>query len=151
MLRHYIKPGISNMFLEAGFYKVNITPPLASALIHLIAHLNGILPSNLNESSCKLQYLRRWKCQFKFHLKLHIFAVFIYLFQILMWPITLKGAQIYLTCFTKYILILHANFYCSTCIQHAVKHAYQVMDSKDHPSPKRENLALDQIKWLVPF
>lgn len=47
------------MFLEAGFYKVNITTPLASVLIHLIANLNGILPSIPNESSCKLQYLRR--------------------------------------------------------------------------------------------
>lgn len=36
------------MFLEAGFYEVNITPPLASALIHLIVHINGILPSNLS-------------------------------------------------------------------------------------------------------
>lgn len=33
------------MFLEAGFYEVNITPPLT---IHLIVHINGILPSNLS-------------------------------------------------------------------------------------------------------
>lgn len=151
MLRHYVKPGISNVFLEAGFYKVNITTPLASVLIHLIANLNGILPSILNESSCKLQYLRRWKYQFKFHLKLHLFYLpflFIYLFHILMWPITLKGAQIYFMCFKKYILTLHGNFYCNTCIQHAVKHAYQVTDSKDHPSPKNAQWKIwHLIKW----
>lgn len=47
------------MFLQAGFYKVNITPALARVLIHLTVVPNRILPADLNESSCKLQYLRR--------------------------------------------------------------------------------------------
>lgn len=46
------------MFLQAGFYKVNITPALARVLVHLVVVPYGILPADLNETSYKLQYLR---------------------------------------------------------------------------------------------
>lgn len=59
LFHHCVRHGISNMFLQAGFYKVNITPALARVLIHLTVVPDGILPADLNESSCKLQYLKR--------------------------------------------------------------------------------------------
>lgn len=49
---------MSNMFLQAGFYEVNITPALARVLIHLVVARYGILLADLNGTSYKLQYLR---------------------------------------------------------------------------------------------
>lgn len=137
-----IKPGISNMFLGAGFYKVNITPPPASAHIHLIVHLNGILPANLNNQVVNYSIVEDENVSSNFiwnYMTGHFFAVFIYLFQILMWPNTLNSAWIYLVCFTKYIFTLQGNFHCNTCLWHAVKQAYQAMESKDHPLQRTLN------------
>lgn len=47
------------MMLQVEFYKVNIHNVLVRVLSHRIMALNGVLPADPDESSCKLwRYLR---------------------------------------------------------------------------------------------